>query len=67
MRTVVQNMNKEQNARIVPLAEQMLAEITKKMETINDLKYGTITFEIKDGRLARWVISESFLPDSKKE
>lgn len=61
MRSVGQNINKEQNAQNVPLAEQILAEITKRMTSINDLNYGLIEFQIRDGKLVRWVISESFI------
>lgn len=60
-------MNKGMNVPNALLASQIIEQIKKSMEKINELVYGEITIYVRDGKLVRWVISESFLPDQNQE
>lgn len=42
------------------LAQQLIIEIQKKADKINELKYGELSLVVQDGRLIRWDVREQF-------
>jgi hypothetical protein len=63
---VEQNMSQNKDA-LNALTEQVITEIRKRMQTVNELSFGEITFYIRNNKLTRWVISESYLPENERE
>lgn len=45
---------------VVNLVEQLIGELRKRADKVNQLEYGELSLTVQNGRLIRWDVREQF-------